>query len=215
MADNSTNDQTEKKKRENIALLRDAMTLKAYKEVRRLCAEVPEGALQRISIYDDTVLHIAAHSGQEDLLLDLVKMIPEDRNHQLSDIKNSDGNTILHEVATSSHTTVALELLKRDGGLLTNPNQLGEKPIFVAAHHGRMEMFWLLSSEMQRKEPTPEQTKDYLQRKDETTVLHISIATECFRKLHYSSINSTSLFHDQPLIFYNYFSAKTNIKCLI
>ena len=77
--------------------LSKAMMEKNYKEVRRLCDEVPEGPLQVISIYDDTVLHMAAHSKQEDLVLALLNMIPEDRNHQLSKIKNTDGNTKLHK----------------------------------------------------------------------------------------------------------------------
>ena len=62
-----------------------------------------------------------------------------------SDIKNNDGNTILHEVATGdAMKDAADELLKRNADLLTASNELGEKPIFCAAH-GQTQMFEFLS----------------------------------------------------------------------
>ena len=95
-----------------------------YWKVRRLCRKLREGPLQRISIYNDTVPHMVAHSEQKNLVLELLKMLPADGNHQFSDIKNNDGNTILHEVATSNTTiSVAEELLRRDAR--RNPNGLG------------------------------------------------------------------------------------------
>ena len=155
--------ETKQKNIRDIADMRNAMMEKDYKEVRRLCGNVPEGEgpLLRISIYDDTVLHMAAHSKEDDLVLDLLKMIPGDRNHKLSDIKNADGNTILHEVAASdSMIRAAIALLERDAELLTKPNELGEK--------------------MELEKLSQEESKALLQRDDGTTVLHISIATECF-----------------------------------
>ena len=47
-------------------------------------------------------------------VLDMLNMIPEDRNHKLSHIKNSEGNSILHELASSNDMEDgARELLKR------------------------------------------------------------------------------------------------------
>lgn len=37
---------------------------KDEEKVKRLCGEVPEGPLERINIYDDTVLHMATQSKQ-------------------------------------------------------------------------------------------------------------------------------------------------------
>ena len=181
-------DKETKQKIRDIADMSKAMMKKNYKEVRRLCDKVPEGEgpLQRISIYDDTVLHMAAHSKEDDLVLDLLKMIPEDRNHKLSDIKNADGNTILHEVAASdAMICAAIALLERDAELLTKPNELGEKPIFCAARHGQTDMFLFLAAEMELEKLSPEESKTHLQRDDGTTVLHISVATECFGELRY------------------------------
>ena len=146
-----------------------------YSEVRRLCHAHPEDVLQKISMCNDTALHMAADSKQRDLILDLLKLLPADCNHKLSDIKNNDGYTILHEVATSdAMKDVAKELLNRD------PNELGEKPIFCAARHGQTQMFEFLAKEMKLEELSPEEGKAHLQRNDGTTVLHISIATESF-----------------------------------
>ena len=134
--------ETEQKSPNNVADLRKAMMDKDYKEV-------PEGPLQRISIYEDTVLHMAAHSKQNDLLLDLLKMMPENRNHELSDIRNTDGNTVLHEVATSNAmATAAEELLRIDPDLTIAANNLGQTPIFCAARYGLIQMYQILAVQM-------------------------------------------------------------------
>ena len=182
MADNNEIETEEQMSRNNIAdLLRTAMMEKDYREVRRLCGEVSEDLLQINSIYDDTVLHMAAHSKQNDLVLYLLNMIPEDHNHQLSNIKNTDGNTILHEVAADdAMKDAAEELLKRDADLLTASNELGEKPIFCAARYGQSQMFVFLAKKMGLENQSPEESKPHLRRNDGTTVLHVSMATECF-----------------------------------
>ena len=182
MADN--NDQTKQKNRD-IADLCKAMMKKDYKEVRQLCRKVPEGPLQRISIYDDTVLHMAAHSKQNDLLLDLLKTMPESLNHKLSVIRNTDGNTILHEVATSSAmVSAAREMLRRDLELTIAANNLGETPIFCAARYGLIQMYHILAVQMELEKLSVEESKPHLQRNDGTTILHIFIAAECFGEFY-------------------------------
>ena len=159
---------------------------KNYKEVRRQCGTVPEGPLQRSSIYDDKVLHMAAHSKKNNLLLDLLKMIPADRNHELSDIRNTDGNTILHEVATrNAMASAAIELLKRDPELTIAANNLGETPIFCAVRYGLIQMYQILADQMELEKLSVEESKPHLQRNDGTTILHISIAAECFDMFYF------------------------------
>ena len=161
------------------------MMKKDYKEVRRLCRKVPEWALQRISIYDDTVLHMAAHSKQNDLLLDLLKMMPENLNHKLSDIRNTDGNTIQHEVAISiAMVSAARELLRRDPELTIAANNLGETPIFYAACYGLIQMYQILVVQMELKKLSVEESKPHVLRNNGTTILHISIAAERFGEFY-------------------------------
>ena len=112
---------------------------------------------------------------------DLLEMLPKDCNHELADTKNNAGSNILHEVAASdTMINVAEEMLKRDPELLIAPNDLEETPIFCAARYGQTEMFKFLAEEMKLTKRNPEDGKQYLQRNDRTTVLHISIFTECF-----------------------------------
>ena len=172
-------------RQESIADLYKALMKKDYENVAKVCHKLPEGPLQRISLHNDTVLHVAAHAAQSDVVLDLLNMLPKDLNRPLADIKNNDGNTILHEAATShGMIDVTEELLRRDAGLLIACNNLGEKPIFCAARYGQTSMFDFLAWKMGLGQQNPEDCKAHLQRNDGTTVLHISIATECFRELH-------------------------------
>ena len=192
----ATNDSEQK---ERIAKLYKALRKKDNEHVAEVCRELPEGPLQRISIYNDTVLHMATHSKQKDLVLKLLNMLPADR--QLSDFKNNDGNTMLHEVATSdAMKDVAEELLTRDSDLLIASNDSGETPIFCAARYGQTEMFKFLAGKMGLTKEGPEDYKPYLRRKDGTTVLHISIATECFGELYI-----LLLVHLQVLLVHFYF----------
>ena len=88
----------------------------------------------------------------------------------------------------------AAELLRRDHNLLISRNELGEKPIFCAARFGRTRMFLFLGNEMELKKISPEDSKAHLQRNDGTTVLHVSIATECFGEFYlfiYSALYSS------------------------
>lgn len=192
-----------------ISQLSNALRAKKYSVVKQLCRAHPQDLLQNVSIYNDTALHLAAHycTKRKDLLLDLLKMLPppDNCNPKLSDIKNNDGNTILHEVAaTGAMEDVAEELLKIDPDLLTAPNHLGEKPIFRAARYGQTQMFEFLAKEMKIEELSEEESKAHLQRNDGSTVLHISIITESFRELYlflYSALNPPHLFIDLQLCF--------------
>ena len=125
---------------------------------------------------------MAACSKQKDLVLDLLKTLDPGSNLQkLSDVKNKDGYTVLHEVAASdAMKDAAEELLKRDVDLLTASNELGEKPIFCAARYGQFQMFKFLANKMELEDLSQEESKSHLRRNDGTTVLHISIVAECF-----------------------------------
>ena len=123
---------------------------------------------------------MAAHSKKKDLVLDLLKILPADCNRKLSGVKNDHGNTILHEVATSDAMKDAgEELLKRYAKLPNASNNLGEKPIFCAARYGQSQMFDFLADKMELEKLSPGESKAHLRRNDGTTVLHISIPTEC------------------------------------
>ncbi|KAL6332599.1 hypothetical protein AAG906_009919 [Vitis piasezkii] len=134
---------------------------------------------------------------QKDLVNELLGMLSKQIHPPLWNIKNKEGNTILHELACSdSMKNLAEKVLKiceyKDQKLLTAPR------------HGQTEMFKFLAEKMKLKVVSveavmspPEEMKlkesqellnsqHHLQRDDKTTVLHISITTECFGELLFS-----------------------------
>eukprot|EP00261_Vitis_vinifera_P032959 XP_019074202.1 PREDICTED: uncharacterized protein LOC104878537 [Vitis vinifera] len=198
------------KRKDRIAELYQALK-KKNKYLAQICGDQPlEDPLQAISnIYDNTFLHLAIRFKQKDMVEELLTMLPEEGNPPLWNIKNKEGNTILHELACSdSMMNLAGKVLGRYEPyedkrkelemLLTARNEFGETPIFCAARHGQTEMFKFLAKEMKLKVGSvkdvmslPEDMKlkelqelsksqHHLQRDDKTTVLHISITTECF-----------------------------------
>ncbi|KAL6332618.1 hypothetical protein AAG906_009938 [Vitis piasezkii] len=130
---------------------------------------IDKSALQKISIYNDTVLHMASRLKEKNLVGDLLDLLPEDYKHQLAAKENNVGSSILHEVAASdTMKDEATKMVKRDPELLLAHNKLGETP------------FFFLAGEMKLDERSPEDGKQYLRRNDKTTVLHISVVIECF-----------------------------------
>ncbi|KAL6333870.1 hypothetical protein AAG906_031169 [Vitis piasezkii] len=126
---------------------------------------------------------------QKDLINELLGMLSEQIHPPLWNMK--------------TRKNLAEKVLKiceyKDQKLLTARNELGETPIFCAARHGQTEMFKFLAEKMKLKvgsveDVMPEEMKlkeslellnsqQHLQRDDKTTVLHISITTECFGEL--------------------------------
>ena len=198
------------KRRDRIAELYQALK-KKKKYVARVCGDQPpENPLQSFSnSCNSTFLHMAIRFKQKDLVNELLGMLSEQIHPPLWNIKNKEGNNILHELACSdSMKNLAEKVLKiceyKDQKLLTARNEFGETPIFCAARHGQTEMFKFLAEKMKLKVVSveavmspPEEMKlkesqellnsqHHLQRDDKTTVLHISITTECFRELFFS-----------------------------
>ncbi|KAA8526406.1 hypothetical protein F0562_008391 [Nyssa sinensis] len=89
--------------------------------VMELCGKAEEGPLHKITIQKDTVLHMAVHTEQADLVLELVKALPENEDSIIGAV-NDGGNTILHEVAISDKLVgAAEEMLRKAPELLDSP----------------------------------------------------------------------------------------------
>ncbi|KAL6333873.1 hypothetical protein AAG906_031172 [Vitis piasezkii] len=178
------------KRKDRIAELYQALK-KKNKYLSQISLDKPlQDPLQTISnIYDNTFLHLAIRFKQKDIVKELLKMLPKEGNPPLWKIKNKEGNTILHELACSdSMKNMAGKVLKRYEEyemLLTARNEFGETPIFCAARHGQTEMFQFLAEKMKLNDRSEDEVKHHLQRDDKTTVLHISITTECFGLAHF------------------------------
>ncbi|KAK9273443.1 hypothetical protein L1049_018253 [Liquidambar formosana] len=147
-------------------------------KVINLCGRATDGALHIVTIHNDTVLHMATYSKQLHLVRKLLSALPNNPvvklNHQ-----NDNGNTILHEAATTNQALVAAEeMLQKDRGLLRMRNNLGETALFRAAHYGKTRIFKFLADKISEfREPN---SHAFFKRRDNTTVLHISILAEHF-----------------------------------
>ncbi|KAL7213604.1 hypothetical protein ACSBR2_016184 [Camellia fascicularis] len=150
------------------------------------CKKIRQGPLHILTIHNDTVLHMATYSKQKQLVLQLLQLLPDKDSNEDIMAENDIGNTILHEAATCNKIVLAAkEMLRKNPELLRNKNKRGETALFRSARYGKMEMFKFLDDEVnrvcenQRIEKT-ERCREFYQRDDNTTILHISILTEHF-----------------------------------
>ena len=123
-----------------------------------------------LMVSHDTGLHIAICMGHETMAREIFDTIKHDR--QALTTRNALGDTVLHEAAATNMTELAKEMLSLAPELLSINNNLGETPLFTAAHHGQSQMFRLLADQVQSKGP---QFLDlHLSRAcDFTSILHI------------------------------------------
>ncbi|KAL7244274.1 hypothetical protein ACSBR1_016499 [Camellia fascicularis] len=149
------------------------------------CRKIPHGPLHILTIHNDTVLHMATYSKQKQLVLELLQLLP-DKDRKMIMAENDIGNTILHEAATCNRIVLAAkEMLRKTPELLRKKNKRGETALFRAARYGKMEMFKFLDDEVNRvceneRIEKTEGCREFYQRDDNTTILHISILTEHF-----------------------------------
>ncbi|OMO76885.1 hypothetical protein CCACVL1_15344 [Corchorus capsularis] len=163
-------------------LRNDAQGLQAIYQNNR------DALFNRITACKDTIFHIAAYKGNEEVLQVLVTMVPPPKKHELLKMKNIYGNTILHEVATSTNVKAA-ELIIREllqsgneireqEEILADRNKLGETPLFRAAEYGNKEMVRYFADEIKRV-GNIENHYSY-RRNDELSILHIAVIGQHF-----------------------------------
>ncbi|XP_018822927.2 ankyrin repeat-containing protein At5g02620-like isoform X1 [Juglans regia] len=160
------------KHKKNVDLYR-ALLNDETEKVKKECAEVDEQGLHILTIHDDTVLHAATYSKQSRLVLDLLEALPNAHLDKMTR-QNHQGNTILHEAATSDHNLeVAKEVLEKAPGLLCMRNHLGETALFRSVRYGNKKIFNFLMEKISSYSEDNQQL--FLQRSDKTTILHAAI----------------------------------------
>ncbi|KAI7746082.1 hypothetical protein M8C21_024647, partial [Ambrosia artemisiifolia] len=132
--------------------LYEALTSGEEAKVIEICAGIPKGPLHTPTIHNDSVLSLATFLKKNDLVLQLLDMVPMCDSHKLT-WQNSGGHTMLHETVVSNKTVeAAAEMLARAPMLLSMTNRLGETALFTAATNGRTKIFNLLHREITHKE---------------------------------------------------------------
>ncbi|GMI77499.1 hypothetical protein like AT3G18670 [Hibiscus trionum] len=155
--------------------------------LQRVYENNPDALFHRINACRDTIFHIAAYNGCLVSLQVLLKMVPQSRKRELMKIKNSFGNTILHEVATTTNVRAA-DLLIREllvfhendirqrEEILAARNKLGETPLFRAAEYSNKTMVVYLTREIERAG----NLLSHYKRNDGTSILHIAVIGQNF-----------------------------------
>ena len=165
----------------NAELYRALLNQNANK-VKELCGRSEDRAMHRLTLHNDTVLHLAIYSKQVDLALSLLEdQLPTELYHKMTQVNNN-GTTILHEVATlhdERSMSLAETILERAPDLLSIRNNLGESVVFKAATYGKNKIFKFLVDKVSVPD-NDEAMQPFIQRKDKTTILHIAILTHHF-----------------------------------
>ncbi|XP_030970669.1 uncharacterized protein LOC115991060 [Quercus lobata] len=132
-----------------------------------------------MTIDSDTALHIAAYSGNKNVLQHLVGLLPPERVHEALSRKNDHGNNTFHEVATTDNVEAAKLLVDELNDaevhqILKAENQLGETPVYRAAAHGHTKMAKFLLENCDRIDL-------HIQRSsDSVSILHVAVIGQHF-----------------------------------
>ncbi|KAF2308682.1 hypothetical protein GH714_012284 [Hevea brasiliensis] len=193
----SSNEDVDTKHRINGALYSSLIAGDKEKTLE-LCRKVSDHALHRITVDDDTVLHMATYAKEAtDLVLKLLDELPEHHLDKLTR-QNTLGNTILHEAATNINAIpIAEKLLKKAPGLLGMRNRNGETALFRAARYGNTAMLKFLASKITQYDQVSQQF--YLQSSDKTTVLRTSIISQHFELAWYIADEYRQLIDEKDL----------------
>ena len=136
----------------------------------------------------DTALHVAAVHGAQDIVSKLVDVIKSNTGHEQCfrtlSAKNKRGHTPLHYTATRGSLVMCKSFLSDEYfyPLVHFRNYQGETPLFLAALHGHRETFLFLHCVSIR---SPSTSATPWRRKGGDTILHSSLARECFGDISY------------------------------
>ncbi|XP_034227586.1 protein ACCELERATED CELL DEATH 6-like [Prunus dulcis] len=155
----------------------------------------PDEVVGQLTTNNDTVLHVVAVAGLNDLLRFLIDLIKDPAKLlYVFIIGNNYGNTILHEVAASGNLEAAMILMSEENkvkekyssykSMLTISNSLGETPLYRAAAFGRTNMVKYLDSqvklqqqqdmEQQQQQDIEQQQQDIKKQQEEAMEYHFN-----------------------------------------
>ncbi|XAR61163.1 hypothetical protein NMG60_11034791 [Bertholletia excelsa] len=146
----------------------------SWNEVKKIYRNHAEVRNAKITRSGDTALHIAVSDGKEEIVKDLVELIPKD--DKALAIQNDEGNTPLHLAAALGNVRMCTCIATRDPKLIGVRNGEKETPFFVAVLNGSKEAFLCLHT------LCGSNTKgyDYCRKSDGESILHCAIHGEYF-----------------------------------
>ncbi|GFZ04703.1 hypothetical protein Acr_17g0002750 [Actinidia rufa] len=158
-----------------------------WPEVVDLYKRYPELHDAKITRTQDTALHVAVSSGQEDKVRELVDIISKtgDAAKRAVNVQNERGNTPLHLAAAMGNVEMCKLIATVDVKLITDVrNSESETPFFVAALNGKKDAFICLHDLIiPGGEENARTVTDYpycRRSRDGQTILHVAIEGEYF-----------------------------------
>lgn len=167
-------------------------------DLKKLYSANHDALFKPVTIYGDTVFHIAAYRGDAKLLSYLLEKLPSNNIREVLSRKNIYGNTPLHDAANCTEDIRAAVILVRkllvaeEGTkrvhekdmrereeLLKVRNNLGETPLYKAAALGNFELLKHLAAEAKQLGDM----KDHFHRNDHFSILQIAIIGQHFGTL--------------------------------
>ena len=127
----------------------------------------------------ETALHLAVSHGPENIVEDHVQIISQQGSIEevLTKKKNYQGNNPLHLAAATGSLRKCICIAVAHPSLGNERNQTGESPFFLAALHGKTDIFLCL-----RHICSKHLDDSYYRRNVGETILHCAIKRECWGK---------------------------------
>ncbi|XP_047154685.1 alpha-latrotoxin-Lhe1a-like [Vigna umbellata] len=155
-----------------------------WEEVERTFEKDKKAHTAKITKTGDTALHVAVTDGQDDVVGKLVKLIcsetEEGKRKEALGIQNKRKNTALHLAASMGSVEMCKYIASAEASLLSMRNVDGETPLFLAALHGRKEVFLFLHYFSNNNHPEPLDYYSNCARTNDDTILHSAIAGDYF-----------------------------------
>ena len=134
-----------------------------------------------LNMLGETALHLAVSHGPENSVEQLVAIISKKQEFKEAlAIKNKEGNTPLHLAATTGSLRKCICIAEANPSLGNARNNTGESPLFLAALHGKTDIFVCFRFICQGY-----LDNSYYRKDGGETILHCAIKRECWGELHF------------------------------
>ncbi|KAK8962990.1 hypothetical protein KSP40_PGU020768 [Platanthera guangdongensis] len=198
------------------ALFKDAMAGK-WADVIQMYSKSRLAREAKVTRAKHTVLHLAVSTEEENLVKKLISAFKEGEAPHILGLQNETGDTPLHVAAALGLERICKLLAEKCKELVISArNNAKERPIYIAAHHGKKMAFFVLQDCVPETWLSEENHQiSFCRRGDGNTILHAAVHGEYFdlaieiitlypRLVNFNNEKGQSALHllaNKPLVF--------------